>query len=196
MSRRFLLMAREIVPVLIIILLVVGANRTIVQNVEVKGSSMLPTLRENERVLVDLMSYRLHAPRRGDIVILHPPVAPNDDFVKRVIGLPGDLVQVKAGRVYIGGRPLVEPYLHERHTYSWGPRRVPPDSLFVLGDNRDPSYDSHDWSTPEQGPVPFLSEKQVIGRVMLVYWPLKAAQIFSAPSFALSGSSAPASRLQ
>lgn len=175
---RLLRLLRESASTIVLVAVVFAASRFLVQNVQVRGYSMLPTLQDGEYILVDTLSYRLHPPNRGDIIILHPPVAPDQDYVKRVIGLPGDRVEVRTGTVYIDGKALSEPYIHMPHTYSWGPRVVPRGDLIVLGDNRDQSYDSHWW------PTPFLSEKEVIGRAMLAYWPPNDLHLFTAPAFA------------
>lgn len=175
---------REVITTALLVLVVFGASHVLVQNVQVRGTSMLPTLQNGEYTLVDTLSYRLHAPNRGDIIIFRPPVDPGEDFVKRVIGLPGDRVGVRDGTVYIDGKALNEPYIHMPHTYSWGPGRVPAGDLFVLGDNRDASYDSHLWTNAQGQPIPYVAENQVIGRVMLIYWPVNNLHLFSAPAFA------------
>ncbi len=182
-ARRLMNVVREALLTVALVVVVFFASRQVVQNVEVQGHSMDTTLETNELILVDTLSYKLHPPRRGDIIILHPPVlgAESEDYVKRVIGLPGETVQVRHGTVYINGKALSEPYLTQLHTYYWPPeggaQTVPPGKLFVLGDNRDISYDSHEWATP------WLSEDQVIGRAMIAYWPLKDFHLFSAPIF-------------
>lgn len=169
---------RELASTLLIVLIVVGASRLLVQTVQIQGPSMQPTLHTGELVLIDTLSPRLHGPNRGDIIIFHPPVAPRDDYVKRVIGLPGDVVKITDGTVYVNGHRLSEPYLHRPHTYSFPRTRVPAGDLFVLGDNRDISYDSHLW------PTPFLAENQVIGRAIVAYWPPSALRLFSPPATA------------
>jgi len=182
-ARRLMNVAREALLTVGLVVVVFFASRQVVQNVEVQGHSMDTTLETNELILVDTLSYKLHPPRRGDIIILHPPVfgAESEDYVKRVIGLPGETVRVRHGTVYINGKTLSEPYLTQSHTYDWPPeggaQTVPPGKLFVLGDNRDISYDSHEWATP------WLAEDQVIGRAMIAYWPLKDFHLFSAPIF-------------
>jgi signal peptidase I len=176
MRARVMSLGREFASTALLVLVVFGASRLLVQNVQVRGTSMYPTLQNGEYILVDRLSYRLHSPQRGDIIIFHPPVAPDEDYVKRIIGLPGDRVQVEHGTVYVDGKRLNEPYVRMPHTYSWGPSRVPAGDLFVLGDNRDVSYDSHWWG--------YLKESAVIGRAMLSYWPPKDLNVFSAPVFA------------
>ena len=174
---------REVASTALLVLVVFGVSHVAVQNVQVHGISMLPTLQDGEYVLLDTLSYRLHNPNRGDIIVFHPPVD-SENFVKRVIGLPGDRIEVRSGTVYLNGKALSEPYIHMPHTYSWGPGRVPRGDLFVLGDNRDLSYDSHLWHSTQGQAIPYLAENQVIGRVMLIYWPFNDLHLFSAPAFA------------
>ena len=98
--KRVISLAREVASTVLLVAVVVAASRLLVQNVQVRGLSMFPTLQNGEYMLVDTLSYRLHPPQRGDIIIFHPPVD-HEDYVKRVIGLPGDLVAVRDGTVYI-----------------------------------------------------------------------------------------------
>lgn len=171
MGRRLLIFARESATTLLLTAVLFAATRMAIANVRIDGISMLPTVHTGELALVDTLSYHFHGPQRGDVIILHPPVESSDDYIKRVIGLPGDRIQVVDGTVYVNGERLREPYLHEPHTYNWGPARVPRGDVFVLGDNRDVSYDSHMW------PTPWLAENQIVGRAVLVYWPLSDLHI-------------------
>jgi signal peptidase I len=173
--------AREALLVVVLVLAVVGATRLLVHTVQVRETSMLPTLQNRAFVLVDTLSYRLHPPRRGDIIVFHPPADQGSrDYVKRVIGLPGERVAIRHGTVTIQGKILREPYLRRPHTYSWGPARVPAGSLFVLGDNRDASNDSHLWRDDRGRPAPFLAESRVVGRVLLAYEPPAALHLVAA----------------
>ena len=113
-------------------------------------------------MIVNRLSYRLGNPRQGDIIVFHYPVNPEEEFIKRVIGLPGDQIEVKNGSVYVNGQILEENYLRARTNYL-GTWTVPEGNLFVLGDNRNNSSDSHDWGT-----VPM---EYVVGKAVLVYWP-------------------------
>jgi len=130
--------------------------------IRVDGASMEPTLVSGEYVIVNRLSYRLGNPRQGDIIVFHYPVNPEEEFIKRVIGLPGDQIEVKNGSVYVNGQILEENYLRARTNYL-GTWTVPEGNLFVLGDNRNNSSDSHDWGT-----VPM---EYVVGKAVLVYWP-------------------------
>jgi signal peptidase I len=164
--------AWEALFVVLLVLAVVGVTRLLVHTVQVHETSMLPTLHSRDFVLVETLSYRLHPPRRGDIIVFHTPAGQGPrDYVKRVIGLPGERVAVIHGTVTINGQILREPYLRRPHTYSWGPARVPAGTLFVLGDSRDASNDSHLWRDDRGRPAPFLAESRVVGRVLLAYEP-------------------------
>jgi len=182
---------RELSLTALLVVAVFFVSHQVVENVQVRGHSMDSTLHDNELILVDTISYRLlHPPRRGDIIIFHPPpgVDTGEDFVKRVIGLPGDRVQVKRGvtraTVYINGVPLKEPYIDMSDNYDWGPGPVPKGDLFVLGDNRDMSYDSHLWGGMQPNSLSFLAQNRVIGRAVVAYWPLRDLRIFTDPSYA------------
>jgi len=136
---------------------------TLTARIRVYGYSMVPTFRGGEWVLVNRMAYRFgRLPQRGDIVVFHPNNGGHEDYIKRVIGLPGDEILIQNGTIYINNRPLRESYVVERPRYS-GYWRVPEGHVFVLGDNRNHSTDSH-----SLGPVPI---DQIIGRAVLIYWP-------------------------
>lgn len=145
----------------------------------IPSPSMVPTLSVGDRLLVEKVSYRLHQPHRGDIVVFEPPpqlqeygYTASQAFIKRVIGLPGQTVQITQGRVYVDGQPLAEDYILEAPAYEMPPLEVPADSLFVMGDNRNDSNDSHVWG--------FLPMQNVIGRAALRFWPLDKAGALSA----------------
>lgn len=133
-------------------------------------SSMYPTIYAGDMLLVNKMVYRFYSPKRGDIIVFKPdPEVSKDDLIKRVIALPGDQVEVKKHKVHINGKPMEEPYLNEEPQYDFGPVEVPEGHLFVLGDNRNLSFDSHRW------PDPFLDITSVKGKAFFRYWPLKRA---------------------
>ncbi len=108
--------------------------------------------------------FPLGSPQRGDVMVFRYPEDPSRDFIKRVIGLPGDTVEVKGGYVYVNGLRADEPYIYERPNYPIAAEKVPPDHYFVLGDNRNNSHDSHIW-----GMVP---REDLIGKAWVVYWPM------------------------
>lgn len=158
--RRFVIDIVE--TVLLSLLLFLGIN-AISARIRVESISMQPTLYAGDFIVVNKLAYRLGEAERGDIIIFHYPPDPNrEPYIKRVIGLPGDKVRVEDGKVFINGDPLLEPYISAPPQYQ-GSWVVPQDSIFVLGDNRNSSSDSHSW-----GMVPL---ENVIGRAEVIYWP-------------------------
>jgi signal peptidase I len=142
-------------------ILFLGIN-AISARVRVDGFSMLPTLEDGEFVLVSKVNYQLANVERGDIIVFHFPMDPEQELIKRVIGLPGDLVGVQDGVVSVNGLALEEPYIAATPAY-YGEWKVPDGHLFVLGDNRNDSSDSHSW-----GYLPF---EKVVGKAVIIYWP-------------------------
>lgn len=149
--------------------LIVGVRIAAAQCYLIPSRSMEPTIQTDDRLLADKVSYHLINPHRGDIVVFTPPDVvvrkenSSDPYVKRVIGLPGEKVEVKSGQVYINNLPLPEAYITEQPQYTWGPEIVPLNSYLVLGDNRNRSYDGHVWG--------FISRDRIIGRVVFRFWP-------------------------
>lgn len=176
----------EVVQTLILATLIYFAVNALTVRVQVQGYSMRPTFQSGEFVLVYRLAYRFGEPHRGDIVIFHPNTfanaparAANEDYIKRIIGLPGEHVEIRGGAVYIDGQRLNEPYILEppRYRGSWD---VPPGKVFVLGDNRNNSTDSH-----ILGPVAVDS---IVGKAVLVYWPMDAWRILKTPAYDVAGS--------
>jgi signal peptidase I len=132
----------------------------------VDGLSMYPTLDDKERLVVNKIVYRLHNPEYNDIVVFKYPADPSKDFIKRVIGLPGDKIEIHDFKVFRNGVELDEPYINEPTSTVNGSYTVPPGTVFVMGDNRNASKDSRD---PSVGYVPF---ENIIGRAEFVWWPL------------------------
>jgi len=153
----------EILQTILIAVLLFLAVNLVTARIRVEGNSMEPSLHDGEMVVVNRLAYRWSEPSRGDIVVFYFPLDPSRRFIKRVIGLPGDSVEARDGLLYVNGQALEEPYLAAapRYTGSW---QVQPDTLFVLGDNRNNSDDSQNW-----GPLP---KGEVIGKAVWVYWPL------------------------
>jgi signal peptidase I len=143
-----------------------------VQLARVEGHSMAPTLENQDRLVVDRLTYRVGKPAPGDIVMFHVPVAPDRLFVKRIIAQEGDVVRITGGRVTVNEQPLDDRYIPDdfRSHEDWGPYVVPPDYYLVLGDHRNRSSDSRQW-----GPVP---RENIIGRVQARWWPLSHAAFF------------------
>lgn len=128
----------------------------------IEGDSMEPNLHNGEYVLIDKVSYLLHAPERGDVVVFTPPNE-SRDYIKRVIGLPGDTVQVTGGQVYVNGVLLDEPYLTGYVNNDMPARVVEEGRYFVMGDNRNNSSDSRTFGS--------ITPQSIVGRAWLVYWP-------------------------
>jgi len=133
----------------------------------VEGTSMVPTLQDQERLVVNKIVYQLHNPEYNDIVVFQYPADPEKDFVKRVIGLPGDKIEVRDYKVFRNGQELDETYINEPTSTYYGSWEVPADTVFVLGDNRNHSKDSRD---PQVGFVPF---DLIVGRAEVVWWPIQ-----------------------
>lgn len=155
-----------VITIAIAFILALVLRATIVEGREIPSGSMRPTIDEGDRVLVNKVVYHLREPERGEIIVFEPPVPSEYDFVKRVIGLPGDVVEVKNEKVYINGTALKEDYIKEAPEYNYGPVTVPEDGLFVMGDNRNSSYDSHQWEGA------WLKIDKVKGEAFVRYWPL------------------------
>jgi len=151
------------------VFLAIGIRSFVAEARYIPSGSMEPTLQINDRLIIDKISYNFRQPQRGDIVVFSPTEALKqqnfkDAFIKRVIGLPGETVEVKGGRVYVNDQALREQYIEEEPEYSYGPVTVPEDNYLVLGDNRNNSYDSHYWG--------FVPRDNIIGRAIVRFWPL------------------------
>ena len=180
--------AREIVEAVVLALVVFLVIQAGVKNFKVLGASMQPTLENGQYLLVNKLVYfeldkeriarltpfwqvdesserfAFSPPNRGDVVVFHYPRNVSQDFVKRLIALPGETVEIRSGVVYVNGTALDEPYLTSRDTGSTRLYQLAEDEYFVIGDNRKGSHDSRSW-----GPVP---EDLLLGKVWFVYWPL------------------------
>jgi len=157
---------RELVETLILTLVTYFLIRTFVfETYRVVGQSMMPTLEEDQRLIVSKLSYRLHEPQRGDIIVFYDPFDGDRNLIKRIIGLPGELLEIKQGQVYIDGQPLAEPYIPHAGSYSHPSTIIPEGQYFVMGDNRTNSSDSRSWGT--------LDSAEVVGKAAFTYWPLK-----------------------
>jgi signal peptidase I len=152
----------DVLETIVLSVLLFLAINTISARIRVDGFSMEPTLKNGEFVIVNKLAYTLGKPKIGDVIVFRYPRNPQEEYIKRVIGLPGDQVNIANGQVMVNGQTLKEPYIFSppRYVSDW---TVPPNSLFVLGDNRNNSSDSHNW-----GPVPM---DNVIGKALFVYWP-------------------------
>jgi signal peptidase I len=177
--------ALEYVAVIALAILVALAIQSwLLKPYRIPSGSMLDTLRPGDRVLVNRVVYRLRDPQRGDVIVFHYPQDPGVVFIKRVIGVPGDVLDVREGRVYVNGKKTPEPYVHRTagrldptvaqasiagstlHD-PWSlsePYRVPAGNYFVMGDNRTDSDDSRDWGT--------VPRSAIVGEGLVTYWPL------------------------
>lgn len=150
---------RDLFETVVLAVLLFAGISAVSARVRVDGYSMVPTLKNGEYVLVNRLAYRFGQPQRGDIIVFRRM---DEDLIKRVIGLPGDTVRIVDGVVQVNGRTLQEPYIAAPPHYN-GEWLVPEGELFVLGDNRNDSSDSHVWGT--------LPLQSVIGRAIVIYWP-------------------------
>ena len=154
---------REVLIIIVLALAIFALLQVAVQNFRVEGSSMEPSIHEGQYILVNKAVYFFRFPERGEVIILHAPNTSGQDYIKRVIGIPGDTVEVSKGVVYLNGTPLAEPYIKEPPAYILSRCQVPPEHYFVLGDNRNNSADSHNgW---------FLSRKSIVGKAWICLWP-------------------------
>jgi signal peptidase I len=138
------------------------------QPVKVEGTSMMPSLQNDERIFINKFVYRFGISNigRGDTVVFRYPGDPTKSYIKRVIGIPGDVIEIDDGRVIVNSQPISEPYVAEdnRDTIPMPRKIVPPDQYFVLGDHRSSSNDSRAWGT--------VDRKYIYGKAVFVYWPL------------------------
>jgi signal peptidase I len=165
MGRRLMHLLREVIETLLpALVIVLGINVFVARATSIESQSMEPTLYEAQRLIIEKISFRLHPPRRGDIIVFRQPNYGTKPLIKRVVGLPGEVIECREGRVYVDGQPLAEPYLHVSTAPSGPYDRVPEQMLFVMGDNRGNSNDSRAF-----GFVPYSA---ILGRAWFRYWPL------------------------
>jgi signal peptidase I len=197
--RRYLTIFREVVETLLLALLIFLAVRSTVQNFKVEGSSMLPSLEDGQYIIVNKLAYAQfdlgifdffpffdagdHAthhlfggPKRGDVVVFEAPRYPDRDFIKRIVGVPGDKVEIRDGIVYINDEPVDEPYTQGETGCPCGPWYIEEGRYFVLGDHRNNSSDSRQF-----GPI---AEGSIIGKTWFSYWPL--SDVGLAPNHSVS----------
>lgn len=160
----------EILQTLIMAVILYFLIDTVVGRVRVENISMQPTLHEGQFILVNKLAYRLGDFERGDVIVFHYPRNPEEDYIKRVIGLPGDTVTIENGQVHVNGQVLDEPYIAAPPQYAntWA---VPEGQVFVLGDNRNQSSDSHSWG--------YVPAEYVVGKALVIYWPLDDLKILN-----------------
>jgi signal peptidase I len=170
-------MSNQFRQVLAVVLIAVGVfflSRATVQSSVVVGSSMEPSFEDGQRLLVNKAVYHLREPQRGEVIVFQPPSGHGPDFIKRIIALPGDTIEIKDGEVYLNDQAIDEPYIKAHPLYTMESQEIPEGEYFVLGDNRNNSNDSHSWGT--------LSREKIIGKVWISVWPPGTI-----PSYTLEG---------
>lgn len=167
---------RDVLETLILAILLFLAINAISARIRVDGSSMVPTLQNGQFVMVSRLAYILGEPSRGDVVVFHYPRDPEQEYIKRIIGLPGDTVEMMNGHVYVNDQIIEEPYIaaDARTTNLW---EIPEGHVFVLGDNRNNSQDSRNF-----GPV---SMDNLIGKAIFIYWPPTDWGLITHPEYAV-----------
>ncbi len=158
----------DILQTLILAIVIYFLIDAVIARVRVENISMQPTLQPGEFIVVNKLAYRFSDFRRGDVVVFHYNL--QEDYIKRIIGIPGDKVEISDGMVRVNGVPLDEPYIAAPPMYS-GTWEVPEDMVFVLGDNRNQSSDSHRWG--------FVSKDSIVGKALVVYWPLDEVKLLN-----------------
>ena len=156
---------REIIETLVLTAVIFLGVRVLVQNYKVEGFSMEPTLNDGQYLLINKVGLHFQQPRRGDIIVFEYPLDTTKSFVKRVIGVPGDTVEVRNQQTIVNGKVLSEPYIKSAESGFFPPTVVPATEYFVMGDNRNNSSDSRSWG--------LLPSKDVIGEAWVSYWPPK-----------------------
>ena len=156
-----------LLPILVALVLALIIRTYVAEARVIPTGSMEPTIQIGDRVIVEKLFFYPNDLRRGDVIVFRPPagVSPGGiPLIKRVIGLPGDTVLIKGGIVHVNGQSLQESYIKEKPNYNYGPVTVPSGKLFMMGDNRNKSFDSHDWG--------FEDFSGVVCKADWIYWPL------------------------
>jgi signal peptidase I len=162
---------REIIETIAVTLLIFLVIRLAVESFRVDGESMEPGLHNDEYVLVDKASYLFQSPQRGDVIVFHYPLDTRKDFIKRIIGVPGDTVQTTSTGVIVDGRTISEPYISQPFNFDSNTWKLGLDQFFVMDDNRDNSLDSRVW-----GP---LERSYIVGKAVAVYWPINEWELIN-----------------
>jgi len=154
---------REILALIITAVVIFVLLQTAIQSFVVVGASMEPTFEEGQRLMVNKAVYRLREPQRGEVIVFHPPNNQSPDYIKRIIALPGDTVEIKEGVIYINDSEINEPYIKEPPSYTHRQQEILENEYFVLGDNRNNSNDSHNGWVVER--------EDIIGKAWISMWP-------------------------
>lgn len=161
-GRSGLRLLREIAETVLLTVVIFVVINFATGRFRIEGPSMNPNLSEGQYLIINKLVYKLHEPARGDIIVFHHPRNSGRDLIKRIIGLPGETVEIRQGQVYIDGTALMEPYVLHPGRYSVR-YELGLDQFFVLGDNRPNSDDSHNWGVLEKG--------KIVGKAWISYWP-------------------------
>ena len=160
----------DLITIAVVVVIIILVNTFLLINANIPSASMEKTVMTHDRIFGNRLAYRSSDPSRYDIIIFRYPDDPSGKtlFIKRVIGLPGETVNIRAGRVYINGssEPLDDSFCPEKPMGDFGPYEVPEDSYFVMGDNRNDSNDSRFWENT------YVSRDHILGRAFFRYWPL------------------------
>jgi signal peptidase I len=155
-------LVREILETVLLTVVLFLVINTVTGRSQVNGSSMEPTLHNGQYLITSKITYWIHPPERGDIIVLHPPNNSGEDYIKRIVGLPGERIEVRDGKIWVEGVALDEPYIASAPKYP-GTWTLGEEEYLVLGDKRNDSSDSHIW-----GP---LEGDRIVGKAWLSYWP-------------------------
>ncbi len=172
-------LARDIVEILVITVLIFVVVRFVIQSYHIDGPSMQPGLTTNEYVMVNKVVYLFHPPERGDVIVFHYPHDVTQDYIKRVIGLPGDTLEIDNTHVWVNGVLLKEVYISTPYNQQSMKVVVPPDQYFVMGDNRQDSSDSRSWG--------FVPRDYIVGKGAVVFWPLSQLHFINTYSEVYAG---------
>ncbi len=154
---------REIVGLVLLAVVILLLLQVVAPRFTVVGSSMEPSLHDGQRFVINKAVYFFREPEAGEVIVFKAPKNPRDEYIKRIVALPGDTVEIKMGVVYVNGSPLDEPYIKDQPSYTLQAKKVPENEYFVLGDNRNNSNDSHKgWTVPQQN---------IVGKAWLAIWP-------------------------
>jgi signal peptidase I len=164
---------KEVFETLLIAVFLILVIEGLSDRVKIEGSSMLPSLHQNDRVIVSKVSYRSKEIQRGDILVFDYPNNPEEEYIKRVIAISGDTISIRDGKLILNGEVLLEPYIENYILGKFEEITVPENTVFVLGDNRNHSSDSRFW-----GPLPI---DYVVGKAVFVYWPFSEIGVISTP---------------
>jgi len=163
----FGMMIREVVETVGLAVIIFLIIRIGIQNYRIEGQSMEPNFHDGEYLIVNKLAYRLGEYERGDVIVFQYPNDPSKDYIKRIIGLPGDTVEIRGGQLYVNNVEIEEPYLHMPNTRDEPPMVVDAGHLYVMGDNRPASSDTRSWGQ--------LGQEFVIGQAWLAIWPFDTA---------------------